>query len=120
VDTVGVKVEGVDRLTATLQKLAVCVGRGNPQVVVSYNTSYATYVHENLEIHHKTGQAKFLEQPLREHQRELATVVQTALKAGRTLQEAEFQAGAYLLNLSKALVPVDTGRLRDSGEVKAL
>jgi FixJ family two-component response regulator len=115
-----VTIEGGGALDVKLRSRLQKVGNGRPMVVVGYHTPYAVFVHENLEIHHKTGQAKFLEQPLREHQRELATVVQTALKAGRTLQEAEFEAGAYLLNLSKPLVPVDTGQLRDSGDVRAL
>ncbi|MBU1067252.1 hypothetical protein KKE60_05665 [Patescibacteria group bacterium] len=37
------------------------------EVVVSYGTDYALYVHENLEARHKPGRcAKFLEKPLRE------------------------------------------------------
>lgn len=36
---------------------------------------YAVYVHENLEMHHEVGQAKYLEQPVREE-----------LSSGRALQ----------------------------------
>jgi len=31
--------------------------------VLAYGTDYAIYVHENLSVHHPTGQAKFLERP---------------------------------------------------------
>lgn len=39
----------------------------NPSVVVGFEEEYAIYVHENLEAHHNIGQAKFLEQPLKEN-----------------------------------------------------
>lgn len=39
----------------------------NLSVVVGFEEEYAIYVHENLEAHHDVGQAKFLEQPLREN-----------------------------------------------------
>lgn len=39
-------------------RIEVVLGFGGPSV------PYAVYVHENLDAHHKVGQAKFLEQPL--------------------------------------------------------
>lgn len=39
----------------------------NPSVIVGFEEEYAIYVHENLEAHHDIGQAKFLEQPLKEN-----------------------------------------------------
>jgi hypothetical protein len=39
----------------------------NPSVIVGYTEEYAIFVHENLEAHHPVGQAKFLEQPLKEN-----------------------------------------------------
>jgi hypothetical protein len=51
------------------------------EVVVSYGTDYAIYVHENLEAGHKSGkQAKYLEQPLREKRNEMRKIVQEAMK----------------------------------------
>ncbi len=38
-----------------------------PSVIVGFEEEYALYVHENLEAHHPVGQAKFLEQPLKEN-----------------------------------------------------
>jgi hypothetical protein len=39
----------------------------NPSVIVGFEEEYAIYVHENLEANHDVGQAKFLEQPLKEN-----------------------------------------------------
>lgn len=39
----------------------------NPSVIVGFEEEYAIFVHENLEAHHDVGQAKFLEQPLKEN-----------------------------------------------------
>ena len=52
-------------------------GKGmDTQVVVSFGTEYAVYVHENLEARHAPGkQAKFLETPLREKGDRMAEIV---------------------------------------------
>jgi epoxyqueuosine reductase QueG len=34
------------------------------EAAISYNTPYAVYVHERLELHHKVGEAKFLEKAI--------------------------------------------------------
>src|SRR5690606_37718863 len=39
----------------------------NPSVIVGYTEEYAIFVLDNLEAHHPVGQAKFLEQPLKEN-----------------------------------------------------
>ena len=38
-----------------------------PSITVGFEEEYALFVHENLEAHHNNGQAKFLEQPLKEN-----------------------------------------------------
>lgn len=46
------------------------------EVVVSYGTDYAVFVHEDLEARHKPGkQAKFLEQPFRDNKDRLVEIV---------------------------------------------
>ena len=46
------------------------------KAIVGYETDYAIYVHEDLEARHKPGkQAKYLEQPLREHSDRLIGIV---------------------------------------------
>ena len=45
-------------------------------VVVSYHTDYAVYVHEDLNARHKSGkQAKYLEGPARQNKGEIFTIV---------------------------------------------
>lgn len=108
---------GVEQVVASLRSRALAA-RGRPRVTVSYSTPYAVYVHENLEMYHpRGGQAKFLEQPLRENRPLLAQVVRETLRAGGSVLDAELAAANLLLDLSRPLVPVDTGRLRDSGAV---
>ena len=52
-------------------------GKGfKTDVVVSYNTEYDVYVHEDMEAKHKKGkQAKFLEGPAREKINEIFKIV---------------------------------------------
>lgn len=53
------------------------------EAIVSYGAEYAIYVHENLEARHKPGkQAKFLETPLREKQKELAAIILDTTRGG--------------------------------------
>lgn len=53
------------------------------EVIVSYGTDYAVYVHEDLNAAHKPPtQAKFLEGPLRTHAATLATIIRTEMKKG--------------------------------------
>lgn len=85
---------------------------------VIYTAPYANKVHEDLEIVHPNGQAKFLEQPLRENQQKLLQMVKDQLKQKKTLKEALTLAANWLLEESKKLVPVQTGTLRDSGIIK--
>jgi hypothetical protein len=83
---------------------------------VGYSAPYAVFVHENLEIHHPNGQAKFLEQPFRELEAQLrAMISELVKKRGLTWQRASLMAAQYLLRESQKLVPVRTGYLRDSG-----
>lgn len=44
------------------QRIDVDAGQG--QASISYNTPYARYQHERLDLRHEHGQPKFLEQPL--------------------------------------------------------
>lgn len=84
---------------------------------VVYTAPYAVHVHENMEIVHPNGQAKFLEQPFRQEAKTLTKIVKDALKQKKPLKQALLEAGQWLLYLSQQLVPVKTGTLRDSGTV---
>jgi hypothetical protein len=124
------QVDGFKQTFDALGKLVSRASKDQATFRVGYSAEYATYVHENLEAHHPNGgQAKFLEQPAREMERDLQRIIEEAMYAsslfylqtgghGKTLTQALEQAGNALLTESKKLVPVDTGKLRDSGFVK--
>jgi hypothetical protein len=112
-----VTVDGTGAVIAALRALAAKAGPPRPRVTVGYKAEYAVHVHENMQAYHPTGQAKFLEQPARVHEHEMARIVADTVRAGGTLAEGELAAGRFLLEASKALVPVRTGTLRDSGYV---
>ena len=42
---------------------------------VGYRAFYAPYVHENLEVSHTSGEAKFLERPIQENRRTILELV---------------------------------------------
>jgi hypothetical protein len=83
-------------------------------VVVGYTQNYAVWVHENLEAYHETGQAKFLEAPMRRLQDELASEIRSEVAKSGNLQKALLKAGLRLQRESQKLVPVLTGALRAS------
>lgn len=121
--------------------------KNNGNVVVGYTASYAVYVHENLEAAHgeafnakhaaeiaagagrKKGerrvmsrgagqQAKFLEQPAREHSTTIAQMVVNGMKNGASLMKSLLGAGHFLLAKSREIVPWQTGNLYRSGFVE--
>lgn len=106
------------RLTQLLAKLrdraAAAHKDSGASVIVGYTQQYAVYVHENLEAHHTSGQAKFLEQPARENKEKYAKLACDQLQKGRTMAQALVVAGMSLQADSQRLVPVDTGALRAS------
>lgn len=109
-------VTGLPKLLAQLKAKAA---RGKSlRLVVGYNASYAVHVHEDLQVFHPNGQAKFLEIPLRTQRTIMAKMVRDALRNGKTLTQALTTAGQYLLGESVKLVPVRTGFLRDSAFLK--
>ena len=72
--------------TANLKRSAdtreeIDTAKGTHVVIVSYSANYALFVHEDMEARHKPSrQAKFLEQPLREHQDRMGEIVADAVK----------------------------------------
>lgn len=83
-------------------------------LTIGYHARYAIYVHEDLTAHHTVGQAKFLEQPLRQNMQKIVDNVTKAVANGRSLSEILLVEGKRIEILSKQLVPVDTGYLRSS------
>lgn len=124
------EIKNLERLVAKLrQKAAQAKVDGDASVVVGYTAAYALYVHENTQMKLKgqprpkgkpgvywgpSGQAKFLEQPARTLQPELAKIILTAKQRGLPLAQALLLAGLRLQRESQRLVPVVTGNLRAS------
>ena len=106
-------------------------GAKNASVIVGYTANYAMPVHEMIPTEPQWGRArasgkghywdpsgrgqpKFLEQPLREMQTELVTIVQDVYEKTDNLMSGLFIAGLRLQRESQRRVPVDTGNLKSS------
>lgn len=115
-----VETSGFDRLQRKLQASVERVTAGTRvEASVVYEADYALRIHEDLEANHPNGgQAKFLEQPAREHVAEIRSAVTDSLKEGKPVEEALKAGAGVLLEKSQELVPVDTGFLKNSGVVK--
>jgi hypothetical protein len=90
---------------------------GTSTVEVGYKAPYAVFVEGNDRAKHTTGQAHFLGQPAASLSQAMAIEAQQAIAEGASRREALLDAGDLLLGASQAVVPVDTGLLRDSGYV---
>jgi len=112
----GVEIKGVDKLVKRLRDMAK---RHKPktETVVAYSADYAVLIHENMELFHPNGQAKFLETALRTTAKQVNATVAKELAKGATMEEALLAGDAIILDASNALVPVQTGNLRDSGYI---
>lgn len=120
---IAVKAEanGVERVVTNLQtRRKVSQREGAPQIAVGYDAPYAIFVHERLDLHHKNGQAKFLEAASRRYAQEIGRIVQRALRSRRTMAQALLEGATKLLRESQKLVPVDTGRLKRSGYARVV
>lgn len=92
--------------------------RAKTEYHVLFKAAYAVFVHERTDLHHDNGQAKFLEEPLRTEAATMTRLMNSVLKSNGDLDTAVAVAAQYLLSVAKSLVPVKTGFLRDSGEVR--
>lgn len=97
-------------------------GMAGAELDIGFSAPYAVYVHENLQAAHLVGQAKYLESAYRSPavQQQMRDALRQALKSKRSVADALVDAGNVLLKAAQALVPVDTGLLRDSGYVDVL
>lgn len=48
---------------------------GNPAGEIGNTAEYAVYVHENLESHHRVGEAKFLESAIIENKNKILSII---------------------------------------------
>lgn len=88
------------------------------RATVGYKAKYAAKIHEDLEMFHSNGQAKYLEQPARQYRKEMAEITRKNLQNKESLETSMRRAAEFLLERSQELVPVDTGFLKNSGYVK--
>ncbi len=117
-----IKLQNFAPLQRKLATMGAAAGKNAyANITIGYAAPYALFVHENLEARHPNGgQAKFLEQPMREMHDELMRAIVNSMRqrkgteATEALYLATQMVGNRLLAASKALVPVDTGRLRAS------
>lgn len=112
------QVIGLQSLQTKLQRLIKRAEEDEGGAVVGFSAPYATKVHEDLNVYHANGQAKFLEQPAREMAEDLGQFITKEVKRGRSLRQAILLAGFRLLREAQQLVPVRTGNLRASGFVR--
>jgi hypothetical protein len=108
----------MDELGKNFNNLMARARQDDCEMDVGYSESYALLVHEDLTMPHANGQAKYLEQPMRENEDAVRSLVRDMRGAGIPLKTALEVAGNFILSKSQPLVPVDTGRLRDSGFVE--
>lgn len=110
-----VEIRRLDDLVRKLRDRAAKAYReSDVSVIVGYTQSYSIFVHENLGANHPVGQAKFLEEPARTLQPELARIVYTAVAKGASMAQALVMAGLRLQRESQLLAPVDTGAMKAS------
>jgi hypothetical protein len=127
--SIQMKLAGLNPLKAQLTTLGKKYKATN-SVAVGYGAFYAVYVHENLEVNHPihskpgrkrgldcTGQAKFLEQPLRQNRSFYIKEFKEMVK-DYSVNRAIEHVAVTLLEDSRELVPVDTGNLHRSGYVR--
>lgn len=113
------RVLGINAIIAKMRnKLATSIAESGQSVIVVYTQNYALHVHERVDITHKVGQAKFLEQPAKQFKSEIWRIVKTAAKAGKTMLQALLLGGLRLQRESQKLVPIDTGALKNSADTR--
>jgi hypothetical protein len=125
------QIDGLTKVIAKLKLASLQYGTTKVSVVVGYTAAHALPVHENRAMVLKgqprrapskglywdpLGKARpgFLLDVSREQHREIARVVEQALKQGLPLDKALLLGGLLLQRESQEAVPVDTGTLKAS------
>jgi hypothetical protein len=87
-------------------------GENSVVVVICYPMEYALKVHERTDLHHKVGQAKYLETAARTSISEIRASIRKVKP--NDMPEAMLRAGLLIQRRSQELVPVDTSALKSS------
>lgn len=120
-----IKIEGLEKLQKALVKQgARAIFFHTSSGVVGYGTKYGIYVHEDMQKPPKTGNRKFLtgaEKLIRPHYlKEIAAFLKKIPKDAPLDAKPIFEAMCnYIKITSQQLVPVQTGKLRDSAFSRA-
>jgi hypothetical protein len=104
------EVTGVSKVVARLKDRYI-KGKAKPALVMGYAAPYALIVHEDTT--RKEG-SKFLEEPLRRLEKQMVQSIEEETKRTRNLEQAIKNGAEIVMEESQKLVPVLTGRLRDS------
>lgn len=113
------QLKGVNKMISKFKRLERKSKReDNVTVLVGYTANYALKVHEDLNAAHTVGQSKYLEQPARELNKELVTIIKSIRIATGSLLKGLLTAGLRLQRASQLLVPIDTGNLKGSAFTK--
>ena len=116
-------IKGVKAVGQALNRLSKKAGKSRVSVIVGYTANYATAVHENAKMEARRRlrkksagrqQWKFLEQPAREFQDDLAKIVTIIFEKTGNMKLALVAAAMRLQAESQKIVPVDTGNLKGS------
>lgn len=108
----GLKVVNLPQITAALRG-QLPRGKG-ASVITGYTANYGIFVHENLQANHTNGQAKFLEEPVRQNQRRYADKIRKTFAASGNMELSLMAGGLLIQRDSQKLVPVLTGNLKAS------
>lgn len=79
-------------------------------LVVGYSQHYALEVHERTDVHHRVGQAKYLEQAARTSEGDVRTI----MRQPGELPDKMLKSGLLIQRRSQELCPVDTSALKAS------
>ena len=111
--TFGLQVKGFDKVQQLIVQHERQLKPDQENIVeVGFTQTYALIVHEDMEMNHEVGQAKYLEQPSRVGKEMIGKVIATTISKGGSIQQGLEAGGRVLEVLAKELTPVDTGALR--------
>lgn len=129
-------IEGKTRLMAKFKEMSLRHGK-SAEATVEYRSRYAVFVHENVQMKwaglprkgkdhlgvywgrpYSPGSSKFLEKACRRLAGQTAKTVARLLRQKRSLHDAVLAAAKDILAASNALVPIDSGKLLLTGNVR--
>lgn len=108
-------------LSRQLAAVARKYGSGDAEVALAFGgpaAPYAVKVHEDVNVHHPTGEAEFLKRELLANASTLARTIGAMISAGMSPSAALHVYAELRMTGAKGRTPVKTGALRNSGHVR--